>query len=426
MFGASFNIISQALEVYKKMIDVRNRNIANARDEDYVMEEPIVQSDLYSGITFQKVRRIQNFNFINTRNEKLAYVSYLEERRDYLSKMESIFQELSQGNGLIDYVNGFFKSYQELMKEPTNEGAKNQFLQSSRMFVKTVKSRYEELTRISNEIDYTINDYVRRVNELIRKIYKVNKEILFKYAQTKAQGEDYKTLLNQRDKYLKELSRYINVRAQEDEIGRIKVYTSKGFVLVDFSENFFTLKYESGQLIYEKDGSDITNVVESGKIKGLIDTKGDIENLKNKLDTLRDYLVNNVKIPINGGAEASVFSGTNMNDFSVNANLEANLGNLDFSRTQEYAQNALTWWDEAKNRTKDVTNYVAVQKSSLDSEYDVEKALYDSLEKKILERQGVSIDKEFMEIMQIQRNYEAVAKVLPRIDEMFRTLLNMV
>jgi len=426
MFGASFNIISQALEVYKKMIDVMNRNIANAQDEDYVMEEPIVQSDLYSGITFQKVRRIQNFNFINTRNEKLAYVSYLEERRDYLSKMESIFQELSQGNGLIDYVNGFFKSYQELMKEPTNEGAKNQFLQSSRMLVKTVKSRYEELTRISNEIDYTINDYVRRVNELIRKIYKVNKEILFKYAQTKAQGEDYKTLLNQRDKYLKELSRYINVRAQEDEIGRIKVYTSKGFVLVDFSENFFTLKYESGQLIYEKDGSNITNVVESGKIKGLIDTKVDIENLKNKLDTLRDYLVNNVKIPINGGAEVNVFSGTNMNDFSVDANLEANLGNLDFSRTQEYAQNALTWWDEAKNRTKDVTNYVAVQKSSLDSEYDVEKALYDSLEKKILERQGVSIDKEFMEIMQIQRNYEAVAKVLPRIDEMFRTLLNMV
>ncbi|AAC07523.1 flagellar hook-associated protein FlgK [Aquifex aeolicus] len=426
MFGASFNIISQALEVYKKMIDVKNRNIANAQEENYVAEEPVVQSDLYSGITFQEVRRIQNFNFINTRNEKLSYVSYLEERRDYLSKLESVFQELSQGNGLIDYVNRFFQSYQELMKEPTNEGAKSQFLESAKMLVKTIKSRYGELTRSYNEIDYTINDYVRKVNELVKKIYKINKEIFFKYAQTKVRGEDYKTLLDQRDKYLKELSQYINVRAQEDELGRIKVYTSKGFVLVDFSENFFTLKYEGGKLIYEKDESDITNVVESGQIKGLIDAKGDIENLINKLDNLRDYLVNNVKIPVNGGGEASVFSGASINDFEVDANLETNLGNLDFSRTQDYAQNALTWWEEAKGRTKDITNYVATQKNALDSEYEVEKALYDSLEKKILERQGVSIDQEFMEIMQIQKNYEAVAKILPRIDEMFRTLLNMV
>jgi len=426
MFGTSFNIIAQALETYEKMIDIRSRNIANAQDENYVAEDPIVQSDIYSGITFQEIRRIQNFNFINTRNEKLSYVSYLEERRDYLSKLESIFQELSQGNGLIDYVNRFFEAYQDLMKEPTNEGAKNQFLESAKMLSKTIKSRYNELNRTSTEIDYTLSDYVRRVNDLIKRIYKVNREILFKYAQTKAQGEDYKTLLDQRDKYLKELSQYINVSTQEDELGRVKVYTSKGFVLVDFSENFFTLKYEGGQLKYEKDGSDITNIVESGKIKGLIKVKDDISTLKTRLDALREYLVNSVKIPVSGGTQASVFSGTSINDFSVDSNLKTNLNNLDFSRTQDYAQNALTWWDEAKNRTKDITNYIATQKNSLDSEYEVEKALYDSLEKKILERQGVSIDKEFMEIMQIQKNYEAVAKILPRIDEMFRTLLNMV
>ncbi|RUM32008.1 MAG: flagellar hook-associated protein FlgK [Aquifex sp.] len=470
MFGSSLNIIAQALEVYKKAIDVRNRNIANAQEENYALEDPIIQSDLYSGITLQEVRRLQNFNFINLRNEKLSYVSYLEERRDILENVESVFQEFSQGAGLSDYVDKFFKAYQDLMKEPTNEGAKKQLISSAKSLVNTIKSRYADLNRIKQSIDYSLGRYVDKVNDLIKKIYSINKEITFQYSQT--QGKEYKTLLNQRDKYLKELASYINIQAQEDELGRVKVYTSKGFLLVDFTDNYFTLDYKAGKVIYKRDGSDLTSIVESGKIKGLLEAVKDIDSsiddLRNLVDTFakkngENYvevdangnpIINFIAIEVKNGTTITLKEIFNVNldaqgkiDInSLKLNItETDLDNLSYETIQDsnvidsnnpdytilqvfdsFPKAGLYVWENAKKSVNDLVNRIAVTKNELDSEYDVEKSLYDSLERKILERQGVSVDQEFMEIINIQRTYEALAKILPRIDELMQTTLNMI
>ncbi|HIP43517.1 MAG TPA: flagellar hook-associated protein FlgK [Aquifex aeolicus] len=470
MFGSSLNIIAQAIEVYKKAIDVRNRNIANAQEENYVAEEPIIQSDLYSGITLQEVRRLQNFNFISLRNEKLSYVNYLEERRSILENVESVFQEFSQGAGLSDYVDKFFEAYQDLMKEPTNEGAKEQLISSAESLVNTIKSRYADLNRIKQSIDYSLERYVDKVNDLIKKIYSLNKEITFQYAQT--QGKEYKTLLDQRDEYLKELASYINIRAQEDELGRVKVYTSKGFLLVDFTDNYFTLDYKGGKVIYKRDGSDLTNIVESGKIKGLLEASRDIDSSIDDLRSLIDTFArkngeNYVEVDANGNPiinfiAIEVRNGTTITLKEIfNVNLDAqgkidisslklnitetDLDNLSYETIQDsnainpsnpnyavlqvfdsFPKAGLYVWENTEKAVNDLVNRIAVTKNGLDSEYDVEKSLYDSLERKILERQGVSIDQEFMEIINIQRTYEALAKILPRIDELMQTTLNMI
>ncbi|HIQ48735.1 MAG TPA: flagellar hook-associated protein FlgK, partial [Aquifex aeolicus] len=428
MFGSSLNIIAQALEVYKKAIDVRNRNIANAQEENYVAEEPIIQSDLYSGITLQEVRRLQNFNFINLRNEKLSYISYLEERSSILENVESVFQEFSQGVGLSDYVDKFFKAYQDLMKEPTNEGAKKQLISSAKSLVNTIKSRYAELSRIKQSIDYSLGIYIDKVNDLIKKIYSINKEITFQYVQT--QGKEYKTLLNQRDKYLKELASYINIQAQEDELGRVKVYTSKGFLLVDFTDNYFTLDYKAGNVIYKRDGSDLTNIVESGKIKGLLEAVKDIENtvdnLRRFVDTFakrnatdQEFIAIETTVEIKPIFTVNEDSSGNIDINSLELNItESDLDNIRYETVENFAEKGLEIWENSQTGLKELIGYIATTKNELDSEYDVERSLYDSLERKILERQGVSVDQEFMEIINIQRTYEALAKILPRIDEL--------
>ncbi|GAB6065280.1 flagellar hook-associated protein FlgK [Aquifex pyrophilus] len=422
MFAGAFNTIAQALDVYKKAVEVRDRNVANSQDENYVRESPLIQSDLYTGITLQEVRRIQNFNFINLRNEKLSLVSSLEERKEVLSQIESLFQA---GKGLEDYVNDFFKAYEDFLKEPTNEGAKSELLSSANALVNAVKSRYKQLTNLSQSLDNVLQKYVRRVNELLKKLYNVNMEITLAYAQSG--GKDYRTLLNQRDAYLKELSQYLYVRAQEDELGRVKVITDKGFVLVDFGNAYYTLGVENGRVKYKRDQSDITELLSGGKIKGLIDSRNDINTTLNNLESLVNTL-SGLKIPLNGGTEKNVFSvnsSLDIDTFSVNITRN-DLDNVDFARATDYAENGLNVWENAKKDVIRLTDYIGSEKKSLESEYDTEKALYDSLERKILERQGVSVDEEFMEIIKLQRTYEAVAKILPRIDELMQTTINMI
>jgi len=423
MFSASFNIIANALEIYKKALDVRNRNVANSQNENYVAQEPVIQSDLYSGVRLADVRREQNLYLINTRNEKLSYVSYLSERSDVLESVENIFMEMYEGKGLNDYVNKFFEAYQELMKDPANEGAKSGFINSAHSLVVTLQNRLKEIDRISQDTEYQLRAYVEEVNALIEKIYKLNREITFKYAYEKSRGGDYKTLLDKRDEYLKKLSEYIPIKFQEDEVGRVKVYTVKGFVLVDYQDNYFKLSYDAGVITW-KDGSQLNPYIDSGKIGALLKVKEDIAEVEGRLNSLAEALLE-VRIPV-GTGESPVFTGTGIRDLSLSSTLEEDLSFLDYGRADEYARLSYTWWENAKNSVLGLTDFIAGTLKSLRDEYEVEEALYKSLEMKILERQGVSIDEEFMEILKLQRNYEAVAQIVTRIDEMLQTTLNMI
>ncbi len=300
MFGASFGIISQALEIYRKSLDIHNRNVVNANNPDYVQEDPVIESFAPVGINFQNVRRDQNIYYVNLRNSKLSLVRYLEERSGVLSNVEGIFQELFKGTGINDYTNRFYKAYLDLMKDPTNEGAKNELYNSAKSLADFLRNKSSDIDSLDNSIDFNLRDTVSKINELNRKLFNINREITVMYAQNYARGKDYKNLLDTRDKYLRELSELININVQQDEIGRVKVTTSKGFALVDFQDNYWQLEYTGGRLYWKsKSGSDvdITNVVESGKVKALLDARADLARFKNELNSIAVQLISEVKLP---------------------------------------------------------------------------------------------------------------------------------
>lgn len=300
MFGASFGIISQALEVYRKSLDIHNRNVINANNPDYVQEDPVVESFAPVGINFQDVRRDQNIYYLNLRNSKLSLVRYLEERSGVLSNVEGIFQELFEGTGINDYTNRFYEAYLDVMKDPTNEGAKNELYNSAKSLADFLRNKSSDIDALDNSIDYNLRDVVSRINELNRKLFNVNREITVMYAQNYARGKDYKNFLDIRDKYLRELSELINIDVQQDEIGRVKVTTSKGFALVDFQDNYWQLEYTGGKLYWKsKDGNDvdITGVIESGKVKALLDARADLARFKNELNSIASQLISEVKLP---------------------------------------------------------------------------------------------------------------------------------
>lgn len=528
MFGASFGIISQALEIYRKSLDIHNRNVVNANNPDYVQEDPVVESFAPVGINFQDVRRDQNIYYVNLRNAKLSLVRYLEERSGVLENVEGIFQELFEGTGISDYTNRFYSAYLDLMKDPTNEGAKNELYNAAKSLSDFLRDKSRDIDALSNSIDYSLRDVVSKINELNRKLFNINKEITVMYAQNYARGKDYKNLLDTRDKYLRELSELININVQQDELGRVKVTTSKGFALVDFQDNYWQLEFTGGRLYWKsKDGNDvdITDVLESGKVKALLDAKADLGRFKSELDSIAAQLISEVKLPrensgtwylltnlsdptqplstygldgdlqfydastdpptllatisnygtlslndlanaINANAtltsagfsatvvtnpdgtytlridnagsnysvvdtgnniyeSSPVFTGTDSSDIAPVSTLRSDIDDIDFSLTDTFSDYANTWWDNSKTKVSDFISDVSTTQADLKDKLRIESALLESLDRKLKEMQGVSIDREFMEIMKVQRTYEAVAKIVTTIDELLQTTLSM-
>ncbi len=519
MFGASLGILSQALEVYRKSIDIGNRNILNSNNSDYAEQRPEVRSIYPGGIILDDVTRLQNFYYFKLRNSKLSTVGYLSERSSYNARVEDIFQEFIEGLGGSEYINNFYNSYLEMMKDPNNIGSRESFVNSAISLANFLKQRKSDLENFNGDIDYTMKSYVKKINDLTKKIAQVNKDITVQYAMTYAKGKDYKNLLDERDRYLRELSELINIEIKEDELGRVRVDTSMGFVLVE-DKFSWSLRYEAGKLFWKsKDGSEVilNDIIEGGKVKGLIDFRKDLDNYKLQLDQVAQNLISRVMIPVdtgnnwywmnplnspadpvgisgniafdygggqftinyspgdsltdianainshplNGGnftatvinnpdgsytlhiqtADPSytisdsngnihraerVFSGTSANDIDIDPNLETNLDYLDFTKVDEFTDYARNWWDQTGNLYKDLINTIASTQNDLKRNEEIESALLSSIEMKLKEYQGVSVDKEFMEIMAIKRVYEASAKMVRAIDELLQTTINMV
>ncbi|NAZ07108.1 MAG: flagellar hook-associated protein FlgK [Thermocrinis sp.] len=516
MFGGTLGIVSQGLEILRKSIDIRNRNILNANNPDYAQEDPVIKTFVPYGISLETIERVKSLHYVQQRNAQLSLVSSLDERIKNNTRVEDLFQEFTQGLGGIEYINTFFTSYQDLMKDPTNEGARAKLVQSANSLVGYLKDRKRNLDTISQSIDYSMRQYVDKVNSITKKLAKLNQEILITYAQTYARGQDYKNILDERDRLLRELSEYINIRVQEDDIGRVKVETSKGFVLVE-DKFSWELAYDGANkrvLWKSKDGSqvDISGEISGGRLKGGLDAIADLQDYQNRLDQLVKKLISEVKLPaktgiteyywtlnyanstdplgtsgtitLNGSSSViinytstdtltdlanainsagvgfsavvvanpdgtytlqitssnpsytitdssgmvggRVFEGTGIADIRVAGNISTQLSNLDYSKADEFNQYSRLWWDNSKNIYQGLTNAIAGNLNSYKKQYDIENAVLNSLNAKLQEMQGVSIDKEFMEVFQLQRSYQALAKVVSAMDELIQTTLNMV
>ena len=121
-----------------------------------------------------------------------------------------------------------------------------------------------------------------------------------------------------------------------------------------------------------------------------------------------------------------VFQGAGIGDISVDSNLYLYLSNLDYSKVDEFNDFSRSWWDHSKDIYQGLTNSIATNLNEYKRQSDIESAVLNSIEAKLQELQGVSIDKEFMEIFQLQKSYQALAKVVSALDELLQTTLNMV
>ncbi|HAV40092.1 MAG TPA: flagellar hook-associated protein FlgK [Aquificaceae bacterium] len=408
------------------------------------------------------------------------------------------------------------------MKEPTNEGARSELINSAQSLVSYLKDRRRDMDRIMAGTDYDMRQYINKINTLTKKIAQINQEILVGYAQTYARGRDYKNLLDERDRYLRELSELINIRVQEDEIGRVRVETDKGFVLVEDRYNW-ELRYDSANkrvLWKSKDGSevDISSIISGGRVRGLLDFQADLSSYINQLETLAKRLISDIKLPLNSQATSNwywlknvsdpnaslgfsgsitfsgfpggpitlsysstdslnsiinaintdptlsvnftaslitnpdgtytmkitalnssytiedsnglvhrsepLFVGNGISNMAINPGI--NIQNLDYEKADEFMDFSRGWWEGSKGVYNSLVDSIASRQKDLKTKYDIENALLSSINAKLQEMQGVSVDNEFMELMKLQRSYEALARALNTMDEMLQATLNMV
>ncbi len=308
-FG-SYDLVTNALNIFKQAIDTTTQNITNASNSNYAKEVPIIQDTYPLGINLQDIQRIQNLYFFQLLQNKSASLDYYNTRLQYNKQVQNIFNVVGPNSSSTSYDDAFYSAFSQLFTDTSNIGYQNQTLTTASSFVQNLNSDASTINNLAYQVPSQANQYLTQINNIVQNLANLNQQITTSYALTYSNAHNYKELLDQRDAYISQLSKLITVNVQEDSIGRVHISLSGGYTLVDGTNYWQLALGSSGNSPYQtiewmnanNQAIDITNDVQGGELKAMIDFSYDVNNYKVEQDNVAANAIMNTKIPVQSGS----------------------------------------------------------------------------------------------------------------------------
>ncbi|MBN1756940.1 MAG: flagellar hook-associated protein FlgK [Chitinispirillaceae bacterium] len=344
------NVGTRALFASQLAMDVAGQNISNADVEGYSRKRLNLSPDYrYDGMFGQMGIGVEVINIERMRNTFIDLqiqrqnreVGYYEELDYTMESIENIFTEPGD-TGLLNYMDQFFDSWQNLSSNPSDLSARNMVKTNTEILVDVFHNAASELDRLRQTRNEEIESRVNKVNSICNEIFNLNKEI----GAVEITNQNANDSRDKRDQLLKELSIIIDVDVIENEMGQVTI-TSAGSILVSpaFQQELETVsrlytlsdgstRYEVGirfadsKRIYDPSG---------GQIKGLLESRDSVlPRYQQQIDELAVQFVEKINELHIRGYTLNGFSGvpffeeqvTGARDIQLSAAVANNVTNI--------------------------------------------------------------------------------------------------
>lgn len=227
LFASLHNAVS-GLTVNQSQMGLVSRNIANAGTVGYSRRVLNVKETSAIGITAGAVREVSVDRVLDELLQKqlrteAAGAAYTSVKADYLQRVDSLFGQPGSAAGLNTIYGNFSTSIQQLAADPASPTTRQNALASAQSLAATLNSLSENIQLMRGEIEAKIADEVQYVNGLLEGIELTTKKLNEIQDSATRQG-----LLDQRDKYIDELSGYFDLRTFDSGTGNFNIYTTAG------------------------------------------------------------------------------------------------------------------------------------------------------------------------------------------------------
>lgn len=227
LFSSLQNAIS-GLTVNQSQMSLISRNVANANTVGYSRRVMTTQETSALGITAGAVREVSVDRVLDQLLQKQMRLeaggaSFSSVRADYLKRVDSLFGQPGSPAGLNTVYSKFSTAIQQLAADPASPTTRLNALSAAQGLTATMNSLSENVQLMRGEIEARIADQVQRVNGLLDGIQQTTKKLNETFDSATRAG-----LLDERDKYVDELSTYFDLRAFDNGTGNFNIYTSGG------------------------------------------------------------------------------------------------------------------------------------------------------------------------------------------------------
>lgn len=281
-----------------------SHNVVNANTPGYTRQVVQAQAVAYNGfgagVQLSTIQRITD-DFLTARSLSAGSdLAYASTRRTYLDSVEGAMNSANREGSLQDLANGFFNSLSQLANSPADSALRRNAVQSAMLFTDTLRGINADIDTVQTRVDNQINAELDTVNEILKRIDSLNKEIALISAGA-VNGANTNDLQDSRDAQVAELAKRFKINVSTTQNGSLRILTENGRRLVDESSHVQFKRAAGsgtfGDIVAQNvqiDGSlhptliplDTQNLT-SGTIKALIDVRD--REVPNMLATLDEF-----------------------------------------------------------------------------------------------------------------------------------------
>lgn len=279
-----------------------SHNITNANTPGFSRQiqqgEAVSYNGFGAGVDLSVIQRITDRFLENRSLNAVSDLDFATTRRTQLDNVEGAFSNASAEGGLDDLVNKTFQAVSQLANSPADGSLRRNAMQQAVLLTDTIRNVNTDLDTIQTRMDEQITDELNTVNDLLARIYDLNKEIALQSANNVG-GGNTNDLADARDNAVKDLSKLLGLNVTQTGDGSLRILTETGRKLLDEGSyvqlkrapgagSFADIVTQNVKVDGSLDANEIplyTNNLTTGRLKALISVRDDtIPDLLAELD----------------------------------------------------------------------------------------------------------------------------------------------
>ncbi|MBY0612179.1 MAG: flagellar hook-associated protein FlgK [Beijerinckiaceae bacterium] len=229
------------LTTTQAQIEVISQNVSNQGSVGYTRRQATLVQQVTAGNTtgvqVASIQRILDTVVQSQLRTETSAAAYTSVQNENFAQIDQIFGQPGSSGSLDAAVNAFTTALQALSNDPGNSITRNGVISAAQALAQRLSGISTDIQTQRDGIEAHLADDVNTVNGILSNLQDLNNKIIG-LGSTQASA----ALLDQRDKQISELSKYVDVSVSSTANNGVRITTTGGLPLLDINASKF--KYD--------------------------------------------------------------------------------------------------------------------------------------------------------------------------------------
>jgi flagellar hook-associated protein 1 len=227
----TLNTTMSGLQVAQQALQIVGSNVANAQTAGYVRKTleqvSVAGGDGISVRTASINRSLDSIIQTQLRHESSGG-AYTDKLNELYKQLQTIYGTPGSSTAVDTLFSSFTSALQTLGGSPSSSSAQSGAVNSARLLAQQLNSLSNNIQGMRTAAEQGISADVVAANNCLKQIAEINKQI----STATTADPTTATLLDQRDRYIDQLSGLMDVKVIKGDYNQVSVFTGSGFQLV--------------------------------------------------------------------------------------------------------------------------------------------------------------------------------------------------